>query len=150
MKLEKEIKHEHFENEFLKAVLNIMVTADKLSTMTNAALKPFGISKEQFNVLRILRGQYPTPCTIQQITERMISKSSNATRLVEKLRVKELVERVQCLDDRRKVDVVITKKGLELLETVDPVVRESSSQLESNITNVEAIALNRLLDKLRG
>ena len=150
MKLEAELKHEHFENEFLKAILNIMVTADKISAMTNAVLKPHGISKEQFNVLRILRGKHPDPSTIQSITERMISKSSNATRLVEKLRVKGLVERVQCSDDRRKVDVVITEAGLKLLTVVDPLIRSSSGTLESNITDEEAKELNQILDKLRG
>ncbi len=86
MHLEDEIKQADFADDFLKAVLNILVTADRISSATNAALKPFGVSKEQFNVLRILRGQHPDPSSLQLISERMISKSSNATRLVEKLR----------------------------------------------------------------
>ena len=149
MKLEQEINQEHFGNEYLKAVLNVMVTADAIGSATNAVLKPFGISKEQFNVLRILRGQHPKPATVQLITERMISKSSNATRLVEKMRVKGLVERNQCALDRRKVDVSITQEGLDLLEKVDPIVRESGED-NRNITDDEAQKLNMLLDKMRG
>ena len=149
MKLEDEIKHPKFTDDFLKAILNILVTADVLSSATNAVLKPFGISKEQFNVLRILRGQHPKPATIQSITNRMISKSSNATRLVEKMRVKGLVERRECAEDRRKVDVLITQKGLDLLDQVDPLVLDSGERFR-NISEGEARELNRLLDKVRG
>ena len=149
MKLEDEIQQTHFEDDFLKAVLNIMVTADRIGGATNTTLKPFGISKEQYNVLRILRGQHPKPATIQSITQRMIGKSSNATRLVEKMRVKGLVERTECSEDRRKVDVLITEKGLGLLDEVDPLVIESSERFR-NITEKEAAELNRILDKMRG
>ncbi|MFK7845525.1 MAG: MarR family winged helix-turn-helix transcriptional regulator [Rhodothermales bacterium] len=149
MKLEQELKQAHFGDQYLKAVLNVLVTAEVLGSKTNAVLKPFGISKEQFNVLRILRGQYPKPATVQLITERMISKSSNATRLVEKMRMKGLVERTQCAADRRKVDVVITQKGLDLLIEVDPLVRATSDS-HRNLSEDEAYTLNKLLEKMRG
>lgn len=148
MKLEDEIKQERFTDPFFKAILNILVTADRISSSTNAVLKPFGISKEQFNVLRILRGQYPSPCTLQLISGRMISKSSNATRLVEKLRQKGLVERSLCVTNRRKVDIVITQKGLDLLSEVDPLMRDNGYQMRT-ITDAEAEELNHILDKLR-
>ena len=148
MRIEDEIKQTEFTDDFMKAVLNILVTADRLSSLTNAALKPFGVSKEQFNVLRILRGQHPNPSSLQLISERMISKSSNATRLVEKLRQKGYVERSLCPTNRRKVDILITKKGLDTLKELDPVVRSSSDDLRT-LTKAESRELNRLLDKMR-
>ena len=126
-----------------------MVTADVFGSVTNKVLKPYGISKEQFNVLRILRGQHPKPATIQAITARMISKSSNATRLVEKMRQKGLVGRSPCTADRRKVDVCITEKGLELLKELDPLVR-ASGEARCCLTDDEARLLNILLDKNEG
>lgn len=147
MKLEEELKAT-FSNEYLKAILNVMVTADLLGSRANATLKPFGISKEQFNVLRILRGQHPKPATIQLITERMISKSSNATRLVEKMRVKGLVERTQCAADRRKVDVIITPAGLDILKEIDPLMRNDAEE-HRVLSTEEARQLNALLDKMR-
>ena len=148
MRIEDEIMQTEFTDDFMKAVLNILVTADRLSSLTNAALKPFGVSKEQFNVLRILRGQHPNPSSLQLISERMISKSSNATRLVEKLRQKGYVERSLCPTNRRKVDILITKKGLDALEEMDPMVRSSSDDLRT-LTKAESHELNRLLDKMR-
>ncbi len=148
MRIEEEIKQTGFSDDFMKAVLNILVTADRISGATNAALKPFGVSKEQFNVLRILRGQHPNPSSLQLISERMISKSSNATRLVEKLRQKGYVERSLCPTNRRKVDIVITKKGLEALEKMDTLVRYSSDDMRT-LTKADSRELNRLLDKMR-
>lgn len=148
MKLEEELKQARFTDDFLKAVLNILVTADQISHAANATLKPYGISKEQFNVLRILRGQHPQPSPLQLISERMISKSSNATRLVEKLRLKGLVDRQVCASNRRKVDIVITPEGLDLLEEVDPMMRQSHDHMRT-LTNAETKELNRLLEKMR-
>ena len=148
MKLEDEIKQATFDDDFGKSILNILVTADKISSVVNATLKPFGISKEQYNVLRILRGQKSKPSTIQNIMERMISKSSNATRLVEKMRSNGLVKRALCESDRRKVDIVITQKGLSLLKKVDPLVRVCSETMKT-LSNKETKELNRLLDKMR-
>lgn len=149
MKLEDELQHASFENEYLKAILNVMVTADLFGNATNMVLKPYGISKEQFNVLRILRGQHPKPATVQAITARMISKSSNATRLVEKMRQKGLVERNPCSGDRRKVDVCITEEGLALLEKLDPLVK-ANGEARCCLSDDEARLLNTLLDKMRG
>ena len=149
MKLEEELKQPQFDDVFLKALLNILVTADRISNATNATLKPYGLSKEQYNVLRILRGQHPNPSTLHLISERMISQASNATRLVEKLRLKGLVERTPCATNRRKVDIVITAKGLTLLEELDPIMRASGEAMR-HISDAEAKELNRLLDALRG
>ncbi len=100
-------------------------------------------------MLRILRGQYPKPSTLSLITERMISKTSNSTRLVEKLRQKKLVERNQCDENRRRVDILITRQGLTLLEELDPIMDESNRRMK-NLTVKETKELNRLLDKMRG
>ncbi len=132
----------------MKAILNIFLTADRLSHATNATLKPFGISKEQFNVLRILRGQSPNPASLQLVSERMISQSSNATRLVEKLRQKGFVERNQCDADRRQIDILITDKGKRLLKEVDPLVKASGEQMRK-LNQKESRELNRLLEKMR-
>ncbi len=149
MRIEDEIKQDRFPNALSKAILNILVTADRISSATNATLKPFGISKEQYNVLRILKGQYPNPSPLQRISERMISQSSNATRLVEKLRTRGLVERNACAANRRKVDILITQQGMNLLDAIEPHLK-AGGHWEGNITEEEAEALNRILDKLRG
>jgi DNA-binding MarR family transcriptional regulator len=149
IRLEDEIVQDRFDDQYMKAILNVLVTADRLSAQTNAILKPFGISKEQFNVLRILRGQDGKAVSLLLVTERMISKSSNATRLVEKLRAKGLVERSRCQADRRQVDIRITTAGLDLLEKVDPLLRADGRE-RRRLSDKEARELNRLLDEMRG
>jgi len=149
MKLEDELKQKTFTDPFLKASLNILVTADRISAATSALLKPFGISNEQYNVLRILRGQHPNVSPLRLITERMISKSSNATRLVEKLRHKGLVDRTICESNRRQVEIVITDSGLRLLDELDPLVKTTTAEM-NRITKSESQELNRILDKIRG
>lgn len=148
MKIEDEIKQKRFNSQFQKAVLNVKVTASWVSGMVNSKLKPYGISQEQYNVLRILRGQYPKPSTLGLITERMVDKMSNATRLVEKLRKSELVTREVCPTNRRKVDILITEKGLSLLSSIDPVIDEALDR-SRNLTDSELLKLNELLDKMR-
>lgn len=148
MALEQEIKQEKFENEFQKASINILFTSSWLYNINAARLKPHGITPEQFNVLRILRGSHPTAMMLADITARMIDKSSNATRLVEKLRQKGMVKREICKDNRRQVDISITAKGLSVLSNID---REANAWVATlkNISRQEAKELNRILDKLR-
>ncbi len=148
MKIEEEIKQKHFQSEYQKAVLNIKVTASWLSGILNAQLKPYGLSQEQYNVLRILRGQHPKPSTLGLITERMVDKMSNATRLVEKLRKSGLVTREVCAANRRKVDILITQEGLDLLSRLDPVMNSSLEQSKT-LSNSELQKLNELLDRMR-
>lgn len=149
MKLEEVIKQDQFENPFYKAILNIRVTESWLSSQINQRLKPFGISQEQYNVLRILKGQYPKPSSLLLITERMVNRMSNATRLVEKLRKGGFVTRKECPSNRRKVDILITDKGLELLKQIKPELDASMSNMK-NLSQDEANMLNELLDKFRG
>lgn len=111
-------------------------------------LKPFDLTAQQYNVLRILRGQYPNPITVNGIIDRMLDKMSNASRLVDKLLAKELATRCDNKEDRRACDVRITEKGLEVLKEID-VLQESWETSFSNLTPEEAETLSGLLDKLR-
>ena len=149
MALEQDIRQEKFENEFHKTALNILFTSSWLYNLNALRLKPFGITPEQFNVLRILRGSHPKALMLADITCRMIDKNSNATRLVEKLRQKGFLERTVCEGNRRQVDIKITSRGLKLLESID---KESSGWTATlkNISKAEAQDLNKILDKLRG
>lgn len=149
MALEQDIKQEKFSNEFQKMAINIMYTSSWLHNGNTARLKPHDITPEQYNVLRILRGSHPKKMMLSEITSRMIDKSSNCTRLVEKLRQKGLVRREICEDNRRQVDIDITAKGLSLLKKIDS---EAESWLASlkNVSASEAKELNKVLDKLRG
>jgi DNA-binding MarR family transcriptional regulator len=149
MSLEKDIQQERFNNEFEKAAINILFTSGWLYNLNAARLKAFDITPEQFNVLRILRGSHPKAMMLADITCRMIDRSSNATRLVEKLRQKGLLKREICANNRRQVDISITDKGLNVLKKIDERETEWLSTLK-NISKGEAQELNRMLDKLRG
>jgi DNA-binding MarR family transcriptional regulator len=149
MSIEQDIKQEKFANEFDKAAVNILFTSSWLSNVNASRLKSHGITPEQFNVLRILRGSHPKAMMLADITSRMIDKSSNCTRLVEKLRQKNLVKREICEGNRRQVDISITEKGLSVLKKIDAEELEWLSTIK-NITKAEAQELNRILDKLRG
>ncbi len=150
MRIEEAIQQKRFRSEYQKVVVNVLYTASWLSQMSARMLKTLGISPEQYNLLRILRGMHPEPATVKLLTDRMIDKMSNASRLVEKLRLKGLVERNECPSDRRRVDVSITEKGLALLKKAD-VFMEGDLELQlTNLETAEAEQLNALLDKLRG
>lgn len=149
MPLEEEIKQEKFVSEFQKASINILYTGSWLHTLNATYLKKFEITPEQFNVLRILRGSHPRKMMLAEVASRMIDKNSNCTRLVEKLRQKNLVGREICEDNRRQVDISITEKGLALLKKIDAENSEWTKIIQ-RISKTEAQELNRILDKLRG
>jgi DNA-binding MarR family transcriptional regulator len=132
-----------------KTVINILYTQNLLQDSFNDILKPFEISVEQFNVLRILRGQNGKPANMSLIQERMIAKTSNTTRIVDKLLTKSLVTREICPHNRRKMEVNITPKGLELLLKIDPKVDQFEQKLHVNLSTTEAEMLNQLLEKYR-
>jgi len=134
-----------FPNNKVKALLNIIYTANWVNSQQNAFFKPFGISPQQFNILRILRGAGES-LKVQTIKERMIERAPNATRLMDKLCSKQLIERIACPDDRRVVHINITKKGLTLLEDIS---KEMKDDYINNLTEVEAGILSDLLDKIR-
>lgn len=134
-----------FESEQQKAMLNIMYTANWISSFQNDFFKPFGVSPQQYNILRILRGS-KEPLKVLTIKSRMIDRAPNVTRLTDKLIEKELIERLACKEDRRVVHIQITKKGLDLLNQIPT---KSSQSLVKNLTEQEAKQLSDLLDKMR-
>jgi len=149
MGLEEEIKQgKNFDNEYEKLVVNLIYTNSWLSEQQHATFKPFGITSPQYNVLRILRGQYPEPCTVNTIIDRMLDRMSNASRIVDRLETKGLVERKVCKADRRAKDVVITKQGLDLLAEVTEATAQWMKRFQG-ISNESVAATNKLLDDLR-
>ncbi|MEM6261697.1 MAG: MarR family transcriptional regulator [Bacteroidota bacterium] len=148
MKLEDAIKQKRFDNLRQKAVLNVMFTNNWLVGVQTRMLKPYGISLPQYNVLRILRGQYPNPANLGVLTERMLDRSSNASRLVERLRQKGFVNRTECPRDRRQVEVLITEKGLDLLKTLDGV-QDEFADIFSSLTDAEVKTVSDLMEKMR-
>lgn len=149
MKIEQAIKQERFNDEYHKLLLNLLYTAGWLNIRQIQFFKQFDLSPQQFNILRILRGQHPNPASVNLLIERMLDKMSNASRLVDKLHAKGLVERRQCASDKRQVDVLITKKGLKLLEQIDKQIA-GLDNLGGALSKQEAKTLNELLDKMRG
>lgn len=148
MSIERDIKQANFKSPYSKAVINILYTNNWLQSLQVEIFKPFDLTLQQYNVLRILRGQHPNPITVIAIIERMLDKMSNASRLVDKLLVKELVVRKLCPHDRRAVDVTITEKGLNLLKELDTLQNQWESKLHG-LTENEALQLSTLLDKMR-
>lgn len=134
-----------FPNEKVKALLNIKYTAGWLDQIGNDLLKPYNISEQQYNILRILRGAV-NEIMVTEVKERMIQKSPNATRLMDKLCEKNLIERSRCENDRRVVFVKISKKGLDLLEKIN---MSDFDVYLNRLTESEAKLLNELLDKIR-
>lgn len=132
-----------------RVLISLLYTANQINDQMGEALKAFDISIPQFNVLRILRGQKGNPANLNTIQERMVSKMSNTTRLVDKLISKDYVERVICEENRRKVEITITKKGLQLLEQIDPIVDKTEKIIMKNLTSQEVEQLTELLQKLR-
>lgn len=132
-----------------KTVLNILYTQNIITEKFSEILKPYDLSEEQFNVLRILRGQKGKPANMCLIQERMLAKTSNTTRLVDKLLLKELVTREVCSENRRKMEVLITTKGLDLLTVLDPKVIDYELSFSKNLNTEELDQLNYLLEKFR-
>lgn len=148
MSIEKDIKQASFKSAHSKAMINVVYTNNWLATLQMEVLKPYDLTLQQYNVLRILRGHHPEPITVIGIIERMLDKMSNASRLVDKLLLKEMVVRRECPNDRRAVDILITQKGLDLLAELDVLQKQWEQQLYG-LTESEALQLSDLLDKLR-
>ncbi|NER18429.1 MarR family winged helix-turn-helix transcriptional regulator [Spongiivirga citrea] len=131
-----------------RTLIHLQLVASRLHEDLSETLKPFDVSLQQFNVLRILRGQKGNPATLQTISERMVNKMSNTTRLVDKLIAKGLVRRDICPSNRRKVDITITNKGLEVLKEMDLAMNNTESRMLTNFSETELQEINRLFDKL--
>jgi DNA-binding MarR family transcriptional regulator len=142
--ISKDINSKFITNK-IKALINIKYTSNWLSSKENKFFKPYGISPQQYNILRILRGA-KTRIKVQIVKDRMIERAPNATRLMDKLCDKTFIERVRCEQDRRVVYVKITKTGLALLTAIDD---NNKLSFLDNITEEEAVVLSNLLDKIR-
>ena len=149
MKIEEEIKSTVSLDNSKKIILNVLYTQNVINDNLSEILKPYDLSGEQYNVLRILRGQKGNPANMCAIQERMIARKSNTTRLVDKLLLKELVTRNVCPNNRRKIEVLITNKGLAILTDLDPKVLEHSNHFSKNLNELELEQLNILLEKYR-
>jgi DNA-binding MarR family transcriptional regulator len=148
MELEKEISQKSFKSELHKAMINLIYTYYWATNIARRDFLPYDITMQQFNILRILRGQFPNPSSINLLRERMLDKSCDASRMVDRLKQKELIERCVNKKDKRSVDIVISQKGLELLKLIDEQV-DAEGPIK-NITEDEAKTLNEILDKIRG
>ncbi|GEO06505.1 MarR family transcriptional regulator [Adhaeribacter aerolatus] len=148
MRIEEEIKQPVFKSVHQKALINLIYSAGWIEQRQAELLRAYGLTLPQYNILRILRGQHPKPATVNLLIERMLDKTSNASRIVDKLVAKGLVSRTQCEHDRRTVDVLITQAGLDLLERVVTDTKDAFFGLQ-HLTEAEAETLNHLLDKIR-
>ena len=137
-----------FQNERFKAMINIKYTANWMNTLQNRSLEKYGLTIPQYNILRILRGAKGSPLSVTSIRERMVEKSPNTTRLMDKLIDKQFIERVRCDKDRRVVYVMITQKGMDLLLELDDALANSGDFM-NQLTEQEAKVVNELLDKIR-
>ena len=149
MEIEKEIYNKKFENNHQKVVVNLIYTYGWITNLLRLKLNKHSITLQQYNILRILRGQYPNPATVNILKERMLDKMSDASRIVERLVQKELVKRCVSDKDRRAVDVLISQKGLDILQKLDNEV-SLKDLLSKNLSDEEANTLSGLLDKMRG
>lgn len=149
MEIEKEIKNAKFIDSFQKVSVNILFTYNWLNNLIKTELSKSKITPQQFNILRILRGQHPKPATINIIKERMLDKMSDASRIVDRLVQKGLVTRTTCESDRRAVDILISDKGLKLLSGIK-LEEVTSAILKQNISEKDALKLSELLDNFRG
>jgi DNA-binding MarR family transcriptional regulator len=149
MKIEEILKATVPMDNSKKIILNVMYTQNVIAEKFSELLKPHEISGEQYNVLRILRGQKGNPANMWAIQERMLAKTSNTTRLVDKLLLKEYVTRKVCPENRRKIEVLITEKGLDVLAALDPKVIAHEQFFSKNLNLEEIDQLNQLLEKYR-
>jgi len=130
-----------------RTIIHLMLIHNKVSEHIAHALKPFGISTQQFNVLRILRGQHGKPANLSTLNERMVSKMSNTTRLVDKLIKKGYADRIVCMSNRRKVEINITEEGLKVLSEMDIEMKKAEKEMLANFTDLELEQLNHLFNK---
>ncbi|MFN8438278.1 MAG: MarR family transcriptional regulator [Cytophagales bacterium] len=150
MRIEDEIKQVNFKNDQQKLYINMLFTANLLEYQSRIFFEKYELTPQQYNVLRILRGKNPEAVTVNYIRERMIDKSCDTSRIVERLRVKKLLERKANKTDRRAVDITISSKGLGLLYSIDSEIEKLEFKYFNKLNKEEMDQLNNLLDKLRG
>lgn len=148
MKLEEEIKQEKFKSEHHKLMINLLFTSSWLQRMQLSLLRPYDLTPPQYNILRILRGAKGELLNLGEITSRMIDRSSNTSRLIDKLVIKKWVSRKTCPDDRRQSEICITKEGLKVLEQLDKPIDSITEQFHF-MSVKETKEVNQFLDQLR-
>lgn len=148
MAIDDEIQQTTWKSPYQKAAVNTLFTSRVLEDQAARRLKPYDLSTQQFNILRILRGQKGKPASVKLLVERMLDKSSNASRLVDKLLEKGYVQRTTCPDDRRAVEVRITESGMSLLESLDRQM-DQEDEIRRCFSAEDAVQLSALLDKFR-
>lgn len=149
LKLSERLKQRSFTSPSQESMLNVMVTSSWFLTELGAVMAEYGITPAQYNVLRILRGSHPKTLTCSDVRERLIDRTPDVTRLLNRLQRQHLVHRARAEHDRRVVEVTITKKGLDLLERMDPAVEQTSNRLAEGLTQDEHQLLSDMLDRLR-
>ncbi len=149
MKISKAIKQEKFKSNQNMAIINILYTSNWLKDYYKSVFDPFELKSQHYNVLRILKGRYPNATSPGEIKEVMLDKAPDLTRLIDKLVLMKLVDRNLCSENRRKVDVLINKKGIELLDKIDVKMNVFDEMYKLKLNNKEAEQLSNLLDKLR-
>ena len=148
MKIEEEIKQLKFKSSHQKAIINLLFTASWIQTQQQQFFKSFGITNQQFNILRILKGQYPNAISATEIKSRMLDKNSDVSRLLDRLTAKKLILKQTCPKDKRAADVSITQEGLDILAELDKKQKQIDTVL--SLSEKEAEELSNLLDKGRG
>jgi DNA-binding MarR family transcriptional regulator len=148
MKIEDEIKQSKFKNPYQKAVINLLFTSSWLQGKHQDYFKSFGITNQQFNILRILKGQYPKSTSATEIKSRMLDKNSDVSRLLDRLTAKKLIRKQVCPNDKRAADITIAEAGLTILKELES--RQSEIDGVLNLSEEEAKQLSNLLDKSRG
>lgn len=148
MKIEEEISQTKFRNTLQKAIINVIFTSNWIQDRQQSFFKPYGITAQQFNILRILRGQHPNGISGASIKARMMDKNSDVSRLLDRLEVKELIEKKLSPLDKRATDVTISAKGMEVLNEIDKKQKEFDGVIA--LSDDEAEQLSDLLDKCRG
>ena len=148
MRIEEAIKQKIFRNEYQKLTINLIYSSNWILKKHKEFFSRFNITEQQYNVLRILRGQHPQAISTSEIKSRMLDMNSDSSRIVDRLELKKYVSKKVCKEDKRRVDVTITDQGMELLAGID----NNNDQLDVIVTNLsaqEALQLNHLLDKMR-
>ena len=149
MSLEQSISQSKFDSEQEKLMINVIYSANLLNLITSRLFKPYELSPQQYNVLRILSGEEGESIALMDIEHRMLDKSSNVSRLVDKLISKDLVNRSVSSKDRRRIEIVITSRGLSVLKEIDVILADMTSKIKAIISDDNAKQTNRILDQLR-
>lgn len=147
--IEELIKTKPIKDPYQRCLLNIVYNGNWFLNKVNQALKPWDLSEPQYNVLRILRGQQGNSMNLYEIQDRMVQKMSNVSRLIDKLLEKKLVERNECPENRRRVDISITEKGLDALKEIDPEMQKITKNFSKALNKEDATLLSDLLDRMR-